>query len=138
MQPGKILTMPTPIRPSVPEIVPSETASPALGPGPISPSDIRALYMVLDIQRALGGVERAVKVLESTAKTHGEKLEHVDKMQSALSILERSNVFHGQRLGEVEKDLYAAKIITGIVAVGAALTTVVIFLIHRLGPFFSR
>ena len=138
MQPGKILTMPTPIRPSVPEIVPSESASPALGPGPISPSDIRALYMVLDIQRALGGVERAVKALESTTKTHGEKLEHVDKMQSALSILERSNVFHGQRLVELEKEFYAGKIIGGILVAGAGLTALAIFLIHRLLPLFSK
>lgn len=130
--------MPTPIRPSVPEIVPSEAGSPALGPGPISPSDIRTLYMVLDIQRALGGIERAVKVLEGAAKYQAEKLEQVDKMQSALSILERSNVFHGQRLGELEKEFYAGKIIAGIIIVGSALAALAVFLIHRLGPLFSK
>ena len=138
MPSGNVLTMPTPIRPSVPEIVPSEATGPVLGPGPISPSDIRTLYMVLDIQRTLGAMERAVKVLESDAKHQAEKLEQVDKMQSALSILERSNVFHGQRLGELEKDLYAGKIVTGIVVVGAALTVLAVFLIHRLGPLFSK
>jgi hypothetical protein len=130
--------MPTPIRPSIPEIVSPEAAGPSLGPGPISPSDLRALYMVLDIQRALGGMERAVKVLEAAAKYQAERLEQVDKMQSALSILERSNVFHGQRLGELEKQIYAGKIISGIVVVGGALAALVIFLIHRLGPLLSK
>ena len=83
-------------------------------------------------------MERAVKVLEGAAKYQAEKLEHVDKMQSALAILERSNVFHGQRLGELEKDIYAGKIISGIIVVGGALTALAIYLIHHLGPLFSK
>lgn len=83
-------------------------------------------------------MERAIKSLESAAKSSGEKLEQVDKMQYALSILERANVFHGQRLGQLEKEVYAGKILGSVVVLAGGLTVLVIYVVHRLAPLFSK
>ena len=138
MQSGKVLIMPIRPQPSVPESVPPEGEGPVFGPGPISASDIRTLYTVLDIKKTLGGMEHAVEVLESTTKSHGEKLNEIDRIQYALSILEHSNVLHGQNLDQLGKDVYAGKILGGIIVAAGGLTALVIYVVHRLAPFFAK
>lgn len=138
MQSEKVLIMAIRPQASPPESVLPESEGPGFGPGPISPGEIRTLYTMLDIQRTLEGMERAIKSLESAAKSSGEKLEQVDKMQYALSILERANVFHGQRLGQLEKEVYAGKILGSVVVLAGGLTVLVIYVVHRLAPLFSK
>ena len=108
------------------------------GSGPFSSSEIRAIQTVIDIQRTLGRMEHAVEVLEITTIAHNTKLSQLDQIQHELSNLEGSNVIYGQRLGQLEKQVYAGKILAGVLVAGGALTAFAIYLVHRLAPFFPK
>jgi hypothetical protein len=135
MQSGKVLIMPNKPQTSS---VPAEDEGPVFGPGPISASDIRTLYTVIDIQRTLGRLEHAIQGLEKANVSHGEKLQQVvrqtDRSEFALSILDKAIALHGQRIQRLEKEVFVAEVFVA----GGGLAALAVYLIHRLAPFFSK
>jgi hypothetical protein len=55
---------------------------------PVPPPDygVHMMQSILEIQRSLGGVENAVKNLESTTKGHGDKLDQIGKDVHAAKV----------------------------------------------------
>jgi hypothetical protein len=121
-----------PIQPQrLPEGLAPESEGPLLAPGPISPGDIRALYMLLDIQRTLGGMEHAIKSLEATDGSHGEKIQQTarqaDKTEFALSILEKATVIQGEKIQRLEKVIFVVEV---LVIAGAMVPLISYFFNH--------
>ena len=140
MSSKKVLIMPNPAERALPE-----GEGPVLGPGPLSASDVRTLFTAVDIHRTLGRLEHAVEVLETTTKSHGEKVQQLiqktDKTDFALPIIENAITRHGEELIQLGKEVHTAKtlgnIALSIIAGGGILLAVLIYLYHRLAPFFK-
>ena len=114
----------------------------AFGPGPISASDIRTLYTVIDIQRTLGGMEHAIRSLENTSNSHAEKLQQIgrqtDRSEFALLILEKATALHGERIQRLDKVVFVAEVIAAGLVTAGVLVPLITYIVHRLAPFFSR
>jgi hypothetical protein len=76
---------------SNPQATPSSEA-------PLTPGDILNLSTVIHI---LGGLEKAVNILEGTAKSHTEKIEQLTQWVSAIPYLEKSDAQNMQDLKEL-------------------------------------
>jgi DNA repair ATPase RecN len=83
---GKLIIMS-----SNPQVTPSTEA-------PFAPSDIHNLSTVIHI---VGGLEKAVNVLESTTKSHTEKIEQLTQWVSAIPYLEKSVAQNTNDLSEI-------------------------------------
>jgi hypothetical protein len=79
---------------------------------PVQPADyaVHTVQTVLEMQRTLGGVEKAIKNLEDRSKEYGDKLDNIGK------------------------DVHAAKVVGGVIA---AIMAVLGWLLHELLPFLS-
>jgi hypothetical protein len=122
----------------VPERVASEGEGPVVAPGPISASDMRALYMGVDIHRTLGGMEHAIRSLESANSSHGEKLQQIvrqtDRTDFALSILEKATVLQGEKIQRLEKVVFVIEVIT----ISLAGTGALLELINYFGRLLAK
>lgn len=125
---------------------PAGSDGPPLAPGPITPSDMRTLFTAVGIYRSLGGLEKAVDVLEITTKSNVEKIEQLthktDHAAFAIPILENAISRHTVDLNELGKDVHTARTI-GKIALSIALSGVSVgaaaYLYHRLAPIlFSK
>jgi hypothetical protein len=120
-------------QPSVPERVAPEGEGPVVAPGPISASDMRTLYMGVDIHRTLGRMEHAIEVLEDTAKSHSKKLERVDRMDYSLPVLENAVALHADRIRALERVAHFAQFI-GAIMIGGG----VVYVARLLFLLFSK
>jgi hypothetical protein len=74
-------------------------ATPGSGDAPLTPSGFRDLAAVIDIFRTLGGIS----VLETTSKSHAQKIEQLNQQVSAIPNLEKNvaqNTEDLNKLGE--------------------------------------
>jgi hypothetical protein len=119
---------------------------PPLAPGPITPSDMRTLFTAVGIYRSLGGLEKAVEVLEITTKSNVERIgqptHKADHAAFAIPILENAIDRHTNDLNKLGKIAHTAqalgKIALGIVLSGISIGALA-YIYHRLAPFlFSK
>ena len=87
---GKVITMSTDPQPIL-----------TGGEAPFAPSDIRNLSTTIDIFRTLGGLEKAVGVLEATTESHTEKIEQLTQWVFAIPNLEKTVAQNTKDLNEV-------------------------------------
>jgi hypothetical protein len=140
----KVLIMPSPSQP-VPENVPPESAGRPLAPGPITPSDIRAVFTAVDLYRNLGKLEKAVDILEGTTKSNVEKIqqlvEKTDRTAFAIPVMEDKIARHEKDLNQLGKIAHTAKTFGNIalsIASGAGIA-ILIYLYHHFAPLlFSK
>jgi hypothetical protein len=97
----------------------------SLAPGPMTPSDIRTLFTAVDIYRSLGGLEKAVDILETTTRSNVEKIEQLirktDQTAFAVPIIENAISQHGKDLNELGRIAHTAKTL-GQIALTFALS----------------
>lgn len=126
----KVLIMLTRSQP-LPQSVPPDSEGSVLAPGPVSPSDIRSLHIVLDIQKSIGRVEHTVESLEYTSKSHGEKLQEIirqaDRTEDAQLVFRESMALHGDRIRTLERIARLGEFLVGVGILG--------YLLHRFAPF---
>jgi hypothetical protein len=124
----------------------SGSEAPSLAPGPITPSDVRTLFAAVDIFRSLGGLEKAVAILDTTTKSNVEKIEQLfhktDEMAFHIPILEKAIARHDKDLNELgrrhDKDLnelgkiaHTAKTLGAIALSGIGLA-ILAYIYHHL------
>jgi hypothetical protein len=116
-----------------------------LAPGPYSPSDIRTLFTGADIWRNLGRLDEAVKTLQTTTNSHGEKIQQLiqktDQTAFAVPGMEKAIARHENDLNQIGKIAHTAKTLGNIalsVASGAGIA-ILIYLYHHFAPLlFSK
>ncbi len=142
---GKVIIMASPL-------VPAANEAP-LAPGPLTPSDIRTVFTAVEIYRKLGGLEKAVDILEAATKSNIEKIErltnktdemafHVPNLEKAIARHEKDLNELGRRhdkdITELEKVVHTAKTF-GAVALSGIGLAILGYLYHHLAPIlFSK
>jgi len=136
----KVLIMPSPSQPS-PESLPAEGEGLPLAPGPYSPSDMRTLFTGADIWRTLGRLEEAIETLQTTTKSHDEKIQlliqKTDRTAFAVPVMENAIARHDKDLNQLGKIAHTAKTfgyiaLTLISGIGVGI---LIYFYHRVAPF---
>jgi len=137
---GRVVIMSTQPQPSA--AVPAGGEAPSLAPGPIMPSDIRTLFTAVDVYRSLGGLEKAVEILETATKSNAEKIERLthtsDQTAFAVPILENAIARHDKDLNELGRIAHTARTL-GQIALSGIGVAILVYLYHHLLPLvFSK
>src|SRR5260221_14719346 len=100
--------------------IPPEGEGPPLAP--YSPSAIRTLFTGTDIWWNLGRLDEAVKTLQITTKSHGEKLQEtirqVDRVDYAQSVVRDAMALQGDRIRALEKISHFAQFVAALMIGG--------------------
>jgi hypothetical protein len=135
----KVLIMPSRPQPSPDNVLPEGEGLP-LAPGPYLPSDIRTLFTGADIWRTLGRLEQAAETLQTTTKSHDEKIQlliqKTDQTAFAVPVMENAIARHEKDLNQLGKIAHTAKTL-GYIALSFASgigVVILIYLYHRLAP----
>ena len=125
--------------------LPASSETQSLVSGPVTLNDLRTVFTAVDIFRSLGKLEKAVDVLEATAKSHTEKIEQLthktDRAAFAIPNLRKAvernttdiNQLGQKRVAKLEGLVSTVEILGGIaLALTAAGVAFVVYLLHFL------
>jgi hypothetical protein len=123
----------------------SPQPAPASGKAPFGPSDIRNLSTVIHI---LGGLEKAVNVLETTTTSHTEKIEQLTQWVSAIPYIEKAveknskdlnelGRRHDNAINELKNVSHTVRTL-GVIALSGIGVLVFVYIYHHfVAPYFK-
>ena len=128
---GKVIVMSSAASP-----LPSEHSFGASS-GPISAGEIRTLYLLMDVQKRLGGAETSIADLQDASKRHDEWIHRLTEQTAVLPGLAATIALHTKDLNGLGKVAHTAesfgKLALAITASGVVIAIAVLtYLSHHL------